>query len=60
VIRCPARREAIAAALEAAMRLDCRGVVNPYGDGRSAQRIVTALRALPERAVLLRKPFHPL
>jgi UDP-hydrolysing UDP-N-acetyl-D-glucosamine 2-epimerase len=60
VIRCPARREAIAAALEAAMRLDCRGVVNPYGDGRSAPRIVTALRALPERAALLRKPFHPL
>jgi UDP-hydrolysing UDP-N-acetyl-D-glucosamine 2-epimerase len=58
VLHCAAERQAITAGLERALALDCRGVVNPYGDGHSAARIVAALRSLPERSVLLRKPFH--
>ncbi len=58
VLHCAPEREAITAALSRAYTLDCRGTVNPYGDGRSAARIIDALRARPPRAALLRKPFH--
>jgi UDP-hydrolysing UDP-N-acetyl-D-glucosamine 2-epimerase len=60
VLRCAPQRDAIAAAIDSAMAMDCRGTVNPYGDGHSAARIVALLRAMPERAALLRKPFHAL
>lgn len=59
VVHSAPRRDAIAAALEHALALDCRGVVNPYGDGHSSQRIVAVLKSLPPRDALLRKPFHP-
>lgn len=58
VIRCPAEASAIAGAVRRAFDLDCSGVVNPYGDGDSARRIIDILRAAPERATLLRKRFH--
>lgn len=58
VVHCLPERRAIAEAIGRAMRLDCRSVVNPYGDGRSAARIVEVLRTLPPAAELLRKPFH--
>jgi UDP-hydrolysing UDP-N-acetyl-D-glucosamine 2-epimerase len=58
VLHCVAQRAAIAAAMRQALSLDCRGTVNPYGDGHSAARIVAVLRALPPAAQLLRKPFH--
>lgn len=58
VLHCRAEQGAIAGALQRALSLDCRGMVNPYGDGHSAPRIVRELRALPPAAALLRKPFH--
>jgi UDP-N-acetylglucosamine 2-epimerase (non-hydrolysing)/GDP/UDP-N,N'-diacetylbacillosamine 2-epimerase (hydrolysing) len=58
VLHCAAQRAAITASIRQALSLDCRGTVNPYGDGHSAARIVAALRALPPAAQLLRKPFH--
>lgn len=58
VLHCPPERVAIEQAIERAVRLDCRGVVNPYGDGDSAARIVAHLRSLPAAPMLLRKPFH--
>lgn len=58
VVHCEAKRDAIAAAIDRALALDCRQVINPYGDGASAQRIVALLRALPDAQALLRKPFH--
>lgn len=58
VIRCAAQADAIAAAVEAAFQLDCAGVVNPYGDGFSAGRIIQVLRQAPPRAALLAKTFH--
>lgn len=60
VLHCEPRRADISAALTRAMATDCNGVVNPYGDGESAPRIVAALRALPPVAELLKKPFHAL
>lgn len=58
VIRCPAERAAIRDAIDRALALDCSAVVNPYGDGRAAERIVALLRDLPPAAQLLKKHFH--
>ncbi|MDI1325532.1 MAG: UDP-N-acetylglucosamine 2-epimerase [Brevundimonas sp.] len=58
VIRCPAEAPAIAAAVLEAFALDCTDVVNLYGDGFSAGRIVRILRDAPPRETLLAKAFH--
>jgi len=57
VLHCPPQRLAIAQTIRRALARDCRGVVNPYGDGASAARIVQLLRAMPTGAAVLRKPF---
>lgn len=58
VLHCAPERGAILAALQKARTLDCSAVVNPYGDGHSAPRIVEALLALPPREQLVKKRFH--
>ena len=58
VLHCAAERRAISQTIDRALSLDCRDVVNPYGDGRSAARIVDILRELPPASELLKKPFH--
>lgn len=58
VLHCPPQRDAIAQAITQALSLDCRAVVNPYGDGQSAGRIVGVLRELPAATTLLKKHFH--
>lgn len=58
VIRCAAEPAAVTAAVREAFALDCTGVVNPYGDGHAAPRIVEALRRAPAREVLLTKSFR--
>jgi len=57
VVSCPPQRAAIAAAIGRALEFDCSNVVNPYGDGRSAERIVARLAKLGDRERLLRKKF---
>ncbi len=57
VVHCEPYCEAIHAAILEALDLDCTGIVNPYGDGRSAARIVEILRALPPTGQLLHKSF---
>lgn len=58
VINCQPTPEAISKAINQALTLDCSAVENPYGDGRSAGRIVDILKALPAKEVLLMKTFH--
>ncbi len=58
VIHCEAKAEQVRAAVEKAFAQDCRGVVNPYGDGYSSRRIVGLLRRIPDPTVLLQKHFH--
>lgn len=58
VVHCAPDCEEIVAAIEHARALDCTEVVNPYGDGQSAPRIVAILRALPPAPELLKKHFH--
>ncbi len=58
VVHCAPERSAIRTALAQAMGMDCTGVVNPFGDGNAATRIVTTLRQLPPRNELIKKHFH--
>jgi UDP-hydrolysing UDP-N-acetyl-D-glucosamine 2-epimerase len=58
VIDCPPVADAIADAIAAALRLDCSAVVNPYGDGRAARRIVDVLATIADPAALVRKTFE--
>lgn len=58
VLHCEPTAADISAALDKAWTLDCRDVVNPYGDGHSAGRIIEALKQLPDAPVLLKKTFH--
>lgn len=58
VVHCEPDAESIAAALDRAWTLDCADVVNPYGDGHSAGRIVHALLDLELGESLLKKQFH--
>jgi UDP-hydrolysing UDP-N-acetyl-D-glucosamine 2-epimerase len=59
VIRSEPTRDAIAASIARALALGRqRDVVNPYGDGDSARRIVDVLRHMGPPATLLKKVFH--
>jgi len=58
VIHCEPSAASIKAALARALTMDCRAVVNPYGDGYSSARIIKALRELPLNRHLLKKRFQ--
>ncbi len=58
VINCPVERKAIVRAIEEAFHKDCSGVINPYGDGESAQRIHGILKQVPDFQELLKKHFY--
>ncbi len=58
VINCPVERKAIVQAIEEAFHKDCSGVINPYGDGESAQRIHGILKQVPDFQELLKKHFY--
>jgi UDP-N-acetylglucosamine 2-epimerase (non-hydrolysing)/GDP/UDP-N,N'-diacetylbacillosamine 2-epimerase (hydrolysing) len=57
VVNCAPEAMDIVAAIERALALDARGVINPYGDGFSAARICDGLRAIPDVRALLQKRF---
>ncbi|HMQ31535.1 MAG TPA: UDP-N-acetylglucosamine 2-epimerase [Chloroflexaceae bacterium] len=64
VIDVPYRRHEILAGLRRALapdfRLSLRGMANPYGDGRAAERIAGVLRTVPLDQRLLMKSFYDL
>jgi UDP-N-acetylglucosamine 2-epimerase (non-hydrolysing)/GDP/UDP-N,N'-diacetylbacillosamine 2-epimerase (hydrolysing) len=57
VIDCRPERGAILRAIEAGFQLDCSNVVNPYGDGHAAERIVKVLQSLDFSNFPLKKRF---
>lgn len=57
VINCKPESVDILRAIKEAFDKDCSDVVNPYGDGDSAQKIVSALKAVPDYQALLKKHF---
>jgi UDP-hydrolysing UDP-N-acetyl-D-glucosamine 2-epimerase len=62
VVDADCTRDAIAKALRQVLRAPFRtglsGLVNPYGDGRAAERIVKVLAAVPLDRRLIEKKFH--
>lgn len=60
VLDCPHEHDAIRAAILKAMATDCSDTTNPYGDGRSAQRIVDVLALHADNADRGRKCFNDL
>jgi UDP-hydrolysing UDP-N-acetyl-D-glucosamine 2-epimerase len=57
VIDCTPETHAIAAAIAQAFAMDCRDVVNPYGDGRATERIMAVLAGDWDTGQLLHKGF---
>lgn len=49
---------AIRSALQPAFRDHIRGLINPYGDGKAAPRIVEVLKSVPLDRTLLTKSFY--
>lgn len=58
VIDCLAARGAIAAAIDRLRTLDCRDVINPYGDRHASERILRVLCAIANPRCLLKKSFR--
>lgn len=58
IIHCEPTHASIAQAIDKALAMDCINVVNPYGDGETAGRILKVLQSLPPAALLLKKHFH--
>jgi len=57
IINCAVDATAILDAIHRAYQLDTSAVVNPYGEGDAAQKIVHILESLPDPATLLQKHF---
>jgi len=57
VIHCVAQADAIIDAVEQAFAMECTATVNPYGDGHSAERIISVLGRALNRGELLQKRF---
>lgn len=57
VFHCDADTESIVAGIRQALSRGRMDVTNPYGDGRAVEKIVSALRDLPDRDTLLLKAF---
>lgn len=58
VIQCAPTTEGIHAAIREAMHMDCSGTINPYGDGQSTARILSALTNFQPDAEVMKKRFH--
>ena len=58
VIDCRINKEEILTAIEKALKMDCSKVVNPYGDGQSAERIVSQIEHIDFKKLSLQKRFY--
>lgn len=60
VIHCLPQTHCIQDALNAALCMDCSAATNPYGDGQSSGRILSALAFFQTDRDVLKKRFHDL
>jgi UDP-N-acetylglucosamine 2-epimerase (non-hydrolysing)/GDP/UDP-N,N'-diacetylbacillosamine 2-epimerase (hydrolysing) len=61
VVDCDIDKEQIIAAIETALTLDCRNMVNPYGDGHACEKIMAVLREYSHKdklSKLVKKHFY--
>jgi UDP-N-acetylglucosamine 2-epimerase (non-hydrolysing)/GDP/UDP-N,N'-diacetylbacillosamine 2-epimerase (hydrolysing) len=57
VINCKPESVDIVRAIKEAFSKDCSQAVNPYGDGESTPKVITALKGIPDYRELLKKHF---
>ena len=58
VLNCCASASAIIESINKALELDCTDVVNPYGDGHSAEKILRVLKQTNFSNLIQKKFFH--
>lgn len=58
VLNCKLDPESILNCISSAQKIDCSNATNPYGNGDSANKIVSALKTYPNFNSLLKKPFY--
>ena len=58
VLNCPPQASRIYRTILKAFKKDCSKVLNPYGDGRSAPRILRAIKKIRDPQKLLKKRFR--
>lgn len=58
IINCRPESIDIVRAIKESFNKDCSDAVNPYGNGDSAPKIVTALKTVPNYRALLKKHFY--
>jgi UDP-N-acetylglucosamine 2-epimerase (non-hydrolysing)/GDP/UDP-N,N'-diacetylbacillosamine 2-epimerase (hydrolysing) len=57
VINCRPDSDEIRAAIVQALKKDCSGTVNPYGDGESSAKIVSIIKNIEDFTNLIKKRF---
>ena len=57
VIDCEINKEKILKAISKALRMNCVSIVNPYGEGKSAEKIVSLLETIDIKKIPLQKHF---
>ena len=58
IIDCSSRREDIIEAIYLAKNLNCNNIKNPYGNGKSAEKILDVILSIKDFQKLLIKEFH--
>ncbi len=58
VLNCEPLAVEIAQAIRSSFTMDCKGGVNPYGDGKSSPRILSVLKQITDYEPFLKKHFH--
>lgn len=57
VINCQPKSTEIISAIIKSFSMDCSNIYNPYGDGKTAQRVVDCLKTFQSPKVLIKKHF---
>ena len=56
-MNCPPLADEIKKAIRRALQNDYSDVINPYGDGKSSERILKVLKNIPDFQELIKKRF---
>lgn len=60
VIDCDVNKEDIISSIKRALNLDCKKVINPYGEGKASDKIVSVLEKINIKKISLQKHFFNL
>ncbi len=57
VIDCDIDKESIISSIKIALNLDCQNVLNPYGEGKASEKILSVLEKIDHKNISLQKHF---